>query len=197
MKRKILVVLLILVFNSLLILSISKINVIMFAHNFVIIIGENNSDNSDHDDNPPINEEVKYDGEDYTSIGVKLEKYFVDTKLTGYGEIIAKDAINSGVNPYLIGAIILENTQCQTACSAILVNCNNVNDLKGTPGCFGGSYKKYDNVEDSIKELVEYIDTKFYANNKTSPSDIYSKYGKDVRWAYRVGQYMELIKKGN
>lgn len=192
MKRKALICILILIFNVTMLFGISKANCIMLANDFMIRF---NSKKDDKEDEKPISVDTSYDGEDYKVIGKKLDKNFKESILLGHGEIIAKYSINKGVNPYLIGGIIMENTNCNMECNAVVTNCMNVGYLKGSPGCFGGSYKKYNNMDDGIKELVDYILKKFYANNKTTPDSIYEKYGQDIRWAYNVNKYMEIIKR--
>lgn len=198
MKRKTIVFILIFGFNIVLINGISYTNQVMFEHNFLINL--NNNDNPNKDDNSSSTDEnqeinTEYEGESVLQVSIKLEKYFKKTPLEGYGEFVASSSIKRGVNPYLIGGIILENTKCTTDCSIIFKNCNNVGDLKGTPGCFGGSYKKYDSIEASIDDLVDYIYSKFTSLKLTSPTSIYQKYGKDITWAFRVTNYMEKIKK--
>lgn len=198
MKRKIVVFILIFGFNILLFNGISYVNQVMFEHNFVVSLnGKPQNDDADNNlsnnENEVINTE--YDGESIEKVAQKIEKYFKKTGLEGYGEYVADVSIKKGVNPYLIAGIILENTKCTTDCSIIFKNCNNVGDLRGAPGCFGGSYKKYDDIESSIKDLVNYIYNDFVSNKITSPSAIYLKYGKDITWAFKVTNYMEKIKK--
>ena len=198
MKRKIIVFILILGFNFILINGISYANRLMFENDFIIKINndktnENLNNNISQEETPSINTE--YEGESIESVAKKLEKYFKKTPLEGYGEHIASSSIKKGVNPYLIGGIILENTKCTTDCSIIFKNCNNVGDLRGAPGCFGGSYKKYDSIESSVNDLVDYVYDKFIVNKLTSPTAIYKKYGKDITWAFKVTNYMEKIKK--
>ena len=198
MKRKIIVFILILGFNFILINGISYANRVMFEHNFIINldnenINENIDNNVSNNENPSVNTE--YNGESIESVAKKLEKYFKKTPLEGYGEHMASSSIKKGANPYLIGGIVLANTKCNTDCTIIFKNCNNVGDLRGSPGCFGGSYKKYNSIEESIDDLVDYIYDKFIVNKLTTPTAIYQKYGKDITWAFKVTNYMEKIKK--
>ena len=196
MVRKFIIFIFLCIFNLLLINGISFANQIMFENNFIIrlngeVIDDNNNDNPSIDN--PINTE--YGGESVEKIANKFEKYFKKTSLVDYSKHIATSAIKKGVNPYLIGAMILVNTNCNNDCNIIFKNCNNVGDMKGTPGCFGGVYKKYDSVESSIDDLIDYVYDKFVVNDLTSPNAIYKKYGKDSSWAFKVINHMEKLKK--
>lgn len=197
MKRKIIVLIFVSVFNFVLIEGINYTNQYMFKHNFLIRLNEDKEEKPSEvipgDDTPIIN--TDYNGESASSIGKKIEKLLKKSDLEGYGEYIATTSIKKGVNPYLIGGIILENTNCAAECSIIVKNCNNVGELKGSPGCFGGSYKKYNLIEESIDDLVNYIYDNFVSNDLTNPNAIYKKYGKDTTWAFKVNRYMEKIKK--
>jgi len=199
MMRKVVVFTFICLFNLLLINGINFANRLMLKNDFIIRLNSKVDIDSGNDNNDipstdnPINTE--YEGESIAKITNKFEKYFKKTSLAGYGEVIASSSIKKGVNPYLVGGIILVNTNCINDCTIIFKNCNNVGDIKGTPGCFGGVYKKYDNVEASINDLVDYVYDKFVVNNLTSPNAIYKKYGKDVSWAFKVTSHMEKLKK--
>lgn len=196
MTRRIILFAFICIFNLLLINGIHFANQVMFENNFIIRLNGEVVDNSNND-NPgtdnPINTE--YEGESIEKIANKFEKYFKKTSLASYGKHIATSSIKKGVNPYLVGAIILVNTNCTSDCTIIFKNCNNVGDMKGSPGCFGGVYKKYDSIEASVDDLVDYIYDKFIVNNLTTPNAIYKKYGKDSAWAFKVTSHMEKLKK--
>lgn len=197
MKRKILVLLLIGIFDFVLIKGISYANMLMFQNDFLIqLLPEEEKLPIDEEENPTEDQTAgEYDGENASVIGKKINKFLVKTLLEGYGENIASIAIKKGVNPYLVGGIILENTNCQVDCSVILRKCNNVGEIKGTPGCFGGSYKKYDSLDDSIADLVDYLYDEFIVNDLKTPNAIYKKYGYDTTWAFKVNEYMKEIKK--
>ena len=194
--RKVFVFIILLLFNILFIYGINYTNELMFKNDFMIyfkgkpiIIEEE-----------PENEEIvvvdtSYDGEKMEDIASKMNKYFAKTSLEGYGEHIAKVSIAKGVNPYLIGGIIVNNTNCKNECTILFKQCNNVGSLKGSPGCFGGTYKKYNDVGDSITDLVGEISKKFYTKEMQVPNKMYSDYGKNATWAFKVSKIMENIKK--
>ena len=196
--RKVFVFIILLGFNYLFIYGINFANEYMFKNNFMIyfkgkpeVLDSQEEDNGEEDD--VIN--TDYDGESFEQIGNKLDKVFAKTQLEGYGEYVAKTAIAKSVNPYLIGGIILESTSCKTGCSILFQQCNNVSGMKGEPGCFGGTYKKYDSVGDGIIDLVNYISKNFYTKEIQNPNKMYQEYGKNSTWAFKVNKYMETIKK--
>jgi len=194
MKRNIVLVLIVFCFNLLWLYGISYTNRVIAANDLMIMIGDKEID--ENLENIPVEEIVEYNGESFEKIGKKIEKYLVKTKLEGYGEYIAKYSVSKSVNPYLIGAMIIVNSNCSVQCNAIVEKCNNVGDLTGTSGgCFGGTYRKYNSLEDGIKDLVDYTLDNFYANDLKTPSAIYYKYGKNSAWSYKVTRYMEKIKK--
>lgn len=196
MVRKVVIFAFICLFNLLLINGIHFANQVMFENDFLIRLNGEVVDNTNND-NPgtdnPINTE--YEGESIEKIANKFEKYFKKTELEAYGKYIASSSIKKGVNPYLVGAMILVNTNCNNDCTIIYKNCNNVGDMKGAPGCFGGVYKKYDSIESSIDDLVNYVYDKFIVNDLTTPNAIYKKYGKDSSWAFKVTNHMEKLKR--
>ena len=196
MKRNIILIILLFVFNISWLYGLSYVNRFISSNNLMIIFGEKDVVVSPSEDDSNDEEIVEYDGESFSSIGKKLEKFLVKTHLEGYGEYIAKYSVNKGVNPYLIGAMIIVNSNCTIQCNAIVTKCNNVGDLTGsTGGCFGGTYKKYNSLEDGISDFVDYVLVNFYANDLKTPTAIYKKYNKNSAWSYKVSRYMERIKK--
>lgn len=196
MKRNVILMILLFLFNLLWLYGVSYANRLITANDWLIVIGEKEVIDNNEELPPVVEEIVEYDGEDFSVIGKKIEKYLKDTKLEGYGEYIAKYSVSKAVNPYLIGAIIMINSNCEIQCNAIVESCNNVGDLTGSSGgCFGGTYKKYSTLEDGIEDLVNYVLEKFYANDLKSPSAFYTLYNKNSAWSYRVTKYMEKLKK--
>ena len=139
--------------------------------------------------------DTDFNGESVEVIGKKIDKYCKKTPLEGYGEYIAKTSIRKSVNPYLISGIIIENSNCINECSVIFKECNNISGMKGSPGCFGGAYKQYNSLEDSITDLVNYISHDFYTPEMQSPYKMYKSYGKNSSWAFKVSNYMDIVKR--
>ncbi len=199
--RKGLIFLILLAFNFLLIYGINQANILMFNNNFMIYLNPKDDPEpiKKDDDEPEPKEETpvdtKFNGESAEAIGKKIDKYCKKTSLEGYGEYIAKNSINKGVNPYLITGIILESSNCKIECSVIFKECNNVSGMKGSPGCFGGMYKSYSKVEDSVSDLINSISKDFYTPEMQSPYKMYKQYGKTSSWAFKVTNFMDTIKK--
>lgn len=196
MKRNIILIILLFIFNIAWLYGISYANQFIASHDLIIVLGGKDVVVDPSEDVLIEEEIVEYDGESFGAIGKKIEKFLVKTTLEGYGEYIAKTSVNKGVNPYLIGAMIIVNSNCNVQCTAIVERCYNVGDLKGSQGgCFGGTYKKYNSVEDGISDFVDYVLVNFYDNDLKTPNAIYKKYDKNSAWSYKVSRYMERIKK--
>ncbi len=194
--RKVLVFIILLGFDFFFIYGINYTNELMFKNNFMIYFkGRPVVIPIDEEEEEELIVDTDYDGESYEQIGKKIDKVFAKTLLEGYGEFVAKVSISKGVNPYLIGGIILESTACETGCSFVFQQCNNVSKMKGEPGCFGGMYKKYDSIGDSIKDLAGDISKRFYTKESQVPNKMYNDYGKNSTWAFKVSKIMENIKK--
>ena len=199
--RKWFIFIILLLFNLFFIYGINQANLLMFNNNFMIYVHPVEIEEP-KEDNPPVTNpddditiDTKYNGESVEQIANKINKHCKKTPLEGYGEYIAKTSINKSVNPYLIGGIILESSSCKTECSILFQECNNVSKMKGEPGCFGGAYKNYKNINDSISDLVNYISKEYYTPEMQSPYKMYRNYGKNSSWAFKVTSYMESIKR--
>lgn len=198
--RKLFIFIILLGFNFLLVYGINQANLLMFNNNFMIYLDKEDTPVENKEDDTPKKEEEKpvdtsFNGESIAEIGKKIDKYCEKTPLEGYGEAIAKASITKSVNPYLISGMILESSNCKNECSILFKECNNVAGVKGNPGCFGGSYKKYDKLEDSINDIVNKISKDFYTPEMQSPYKMYKSYGKNSSWALKVSNYMEAIKR--
>lgn len=198
--RKGFIFLILLAFNLLLIYGINQANVLMFNNNFMIYLAPKDKPVTpkEEEETPKKEEEpvnTSFNGESIEVIGKKIDKYCSKTPIEGYGEVIAKIAIRKSVNPYLISGIILESTNCKIECSVIFKECNNVSGIKGSPGCFGGTYKSYAKIDDAITDLVSNISKSFYTPEMQSPYKMYKDYGKTSSWALKVSNYMDAIKR--
>ena len=190
--------------------------VIVALFNFVLLMGLNYSNKliQDNDlmiyfhEKPKKEEEVvnpsepkpviinEWNGEKKEAIGKKIEKFYKDTALEGYGERVASAAINRNVDPYLIASIIYVNSGCKYECQPIVRLCKNAGGTTGGTNCMGGKYTKYNKLEDSFDDLVIYIRDKFISEGIDNPYKMYKKYGKDSAWAYYVDEYRARMKKG-
>jgi len=198
--RKGFVFVILVLFNLLLMYGINRANVLMFNNNFMIYLNKKDEpikpkeeEKQEEQEEKPV--DTKFNGESIEQIGKKFDNYTKKTPLEGYGEYLAKTSIAKGVNPYLIGAIILESSRCKTDCSVIFKECNNASGAKGDPGCFGGVYKSYGSINDSISDIVGSISKQFYTQDMQSPYKMYKDLGKSSAWALKVSNFMEGLKK--
>ena len=142
---------------------------------------------------------LNYENVDAITIGNKINNN-LKGELSGYGELISKYSIVNNVNPYLVSAMIIENADCDQSCGVLVTKCNNVGklvynkDSLTESACFGGYYQSFKSIDDSIKAYIKYIKNNFYDKELTTPSTIYKKYNKDVRWVFRVNNVMDNIK---
>ena len=197
--RKGLVFIVLLGFNFLFVYGINYANEVMFKNDFMIYLTEHDTghiEEENTDNSVQIEEKTSFNGESIETVGKKIERLLKKTDLEGMGEYISRTAIRKSVNPYLIGGIILESTNCKRDCSIILKQCNNVSGMKGDPGCFGGTYKKYNSIEDGISDLVNDVSRRFETSESQVPNKMFKSYGKNATWAFKVGNFMEDLKKG-
>ncbi|MBQ8892661.1 MAG: glucosaminidase domain-containing protein [Bacilli bacterium] len=202
MKRKLILIILVFLFNMMWVNAITITNDFASKNNLLIKITQktklNNTTIMD-DLDVMLDNSLSYDGVDAVTIGNKINNY-LKAELAGYGEFIAKYSIVNEVNPYLVASFIIENSECDETCSVLVTKCNNVGKLLynkenlTNTACFGGYYQSYKSLDDSIKAYIKYIKTNFYDKELTTPSTIYKSYNKDVRWVFRVNNIMDSIK---
>lgn len=202
MKRKIVLIIVVFLFNIVWVNAISVTNKLTSHYNLIIkTSNQTNLNNNTIIDEIDIMLEtnLNYEGEKASIIGKKIDNY-LKNELLGSGELIAKYSIHYGINPYLIAGMLVENTSCDTNCNVLVKKCNNVynaiynkNNINEV-SCFGGSYQKFNTKEDSIKSFIKYVKVNFYDKELTSPGLIYKSYNKDVRWQFLVNEYINKIK---
>lgn len=134
-----------------------------------------------------------FEGESIEEISKKLDKYLNST-LKRKGKYITKYSLEVGMDPYLATAVILQETGCYWTCSKLVRNCNNVGGNKGKPSCNGGSYRRFDTIEDGIKFAINKLN-KYYQNGKTTPEKIGPSYATDPKWPNKVNSYIKKLKK--
>ena len=201
MKRKIILVIFVFLFNILWVNAISLTNDLTSHYNLVIETKEKKNQNNTIIDDIDVmfENDLSYEDVDATTIGNKINTG-LHAEISGFGELIAKYSIVNNVNPYLVAGMIVENAECGETCSVLVTKCKNVGKLAynkemiGETACFGGYYRSFSNIEDSIKAYIKYIRKNFYDKELTTPGTIYNAYKKDVRWAFRVNSFMEQMK---
>lgn len=139
--------------------------------------------------------EIVYDGMTMDELAEKLEKNLKST-IKGYGKVFAEYSIKYEVNPYLSLAIVLHETGCNSGkCSTLASKCNNIGGMKGSPGCGGGSYKKFATLEQGIEAFYKNLSKNYYKKGLTTPETIGKKYAESKTWPERIRYYMNKIEK--
>lgn len=136
---------------------------------------------------------IIYDGMTMTELTDKLNKS-LNSYLKNTGYFFAKYTRNTGLDPYLSVAIVLLETGCKWTCSSLTVKCNNIGGLKGGPSCNGGSYKRYDTLEEGINGYLSIIYNNYYLKGMTDPYSMASTYASSNVWAEKVTTYINEIK---
>ena len=202
MKRKIILIILVFIFNIIWVNAISITNNFASKNNIIIKIKQKtnlNNNNIMDDLDVMLENNLSYENVDAVTIGNKINPS-LKGEISGYGELIAKYSIVNNVNPYLVAAMIIENSECNESCSVLVTKCNNVGKLSYNKesmtekSCFGGYYQRFNTIDDSIKTYIKYIKTNFYDKELTTPNAIYKIYKKDVRWVFRVNNYIDFMK---
>jgi len=137
--------------------------------------------------------EIVYDGMTLDQLSAKLDKS-LKTKLAGKGSLYASYSLQKGVDPYVAVAITLHETGCNGTCSKLVRECNNVGGMKGSPGCNGGSYKKFDTIDDGIKAYIDNLSNNYYKKGLDTVEKINTKYAASTAWSGKIYYYIDLIK---
>lgn len=135
-----------------------------------------------------------YDGLTLEELGEKLNRNLGDDYIAGKGEFIAQLCLESGVDPYIAVAIILHETGCGTSCSGLARYCNNVGGQKGSPGCNGGSFKRFDTLDDGIRGFIDNLERNYFSVGRTTVETIAPKYCEGDTWASKINYFVKKIK---
>lgn len=139
------------------------------------------------------NDEIVYDGLTLLELTEKLNKNLNST-LSNTGHYFANYYLKTGLDPYLAVAIVLQETGCKWTCSKLVRNCNNIGGMKGSPSCNGGSYRKYDTLEEGINGYLNMLYNNYYSKGLTTPELINPKYATSTTWSVNVNSYINNIK---
>lgn len=138
--------------------------------------------------------EVLYEGLTIDELAAKLNKS-LKSNLKGTGNLFAKYSIEYEVDPYVAVSISLFETGCKWGCSRLVRECNNVGGMKGSPGCFGGSFRKFDTLEEGIESFIKLLSNGYYKKGLTTPELMEKKYaGGSNTWAMKVNNYLNQVK---
>ncbi|MBR3523691.1 MAG: glucosaminidase domain-containing protein [Bacilli bacterium] len=133
---------------------------------------------------------IVYDNLTYDELVAKLNNNLNDD-LAGKGEVIASKSLELGVDPYMVTAIMLQETGCKWSCSQLVKACNNVGGQKGY-GC--GSYSYFNTLDEGIEAMISNIYYNYYTRGMTTPETINPVYAESQTWSYNVNRYIEEIR---
>ena len=136
---------------------------------------------------------IIFDGLTLTQLTDKLNKNLSST-LSNTGIYFANYTAKTGLDPYLALAIVLHETGCKWTCSTLVRECNNIGGIKGSPSCGGGSYKKYNTLEEGINGYLDLLYTNYYSQGLTTPELINPKYAASTTWSEKINNYINSIR---
>jgi len=154
---------------------------------------ESNDENIEEVEVYSSEDEIVYDGLTLNELAAKLDRSLT-SELAGQGYFVASYSLEKGVDPYLATAIMLHETGCPNKCSSLVIYCNNVGGMKGSPSCGNGSYLKFATLEDGITSFINNLVKNYYAYGLTTPEQMGPKYAASTTWADRVNAHMNQIK---
>ena len=133
---------------------------------------------------------IVYDNLTYDELVAKLNNNLNDD-LAGKGALIASRTLELGVDPYMVTAIMLQETGCKWTCSQLVKACNNVGGQKGY-GC--GSYSYFNSLDEGIVAMIDNLYYNYYTRGLTTPEAINTVYAESQTWSYNVNRYIDEIK---
>lgn len=124
---------------------------------------------------------------------LKLNKNLY-SDLEGTGEHFARYTEETGLDPYLAVAIVNLETGCKWGCSSLARSCNNIGGIKGSPSCNGGSYKRFDTLEEGIRSYLDLVYYNYYSIGLDTAEKMNPKYAESTSWSFKVNNYYNDIK---
>ncbi len=136
---------------------------------------------------------IVWDGLTEEELTAKLNKNLYH-ELSGTGKYFTAYTAETGLDPYLAVSIVNLETGCKWGCSYLAKKCNNIGGIKGRPSCNGGSYAKYNSLEEGINSYLNLI-YKYYWNKGLKTAEaMNTKYAESKSWTKKVNAYYETIK---
>ena len=136
---------------------------------------------------------IIYDGLTMTELTDKLNRS-LNSYMKNTGYFFADYTRKTGLDPYLAVSIVLLESGCKWSCSYLTVKCNNIGGLKGSPSCNGGSYRRYDTLEEGINGYLDIIYNNYYLKGMRTADQMASKYAESSTWSEKVNNYINEIK---
>ena len=133
-----------------------------------------------------------YDGLTIEELSTKLNKYLKNKGvLANYGDLIATQSLAYGVDPYVAVAIMMHETGCNSKCSKLVRNKNNVGGMRGRSG-----WQSFATLEDGINGFLSNLSRNYYKKGLDTPEKMANKYaGGSTSWAGKIRNYMAVIEK--
>ena len=135
-----------------------------------------------------------YEGMTMEELANKLDRNLGTDILAGQGYFIATKCIELGIDPYVATAIILHETGCGSRCSNLARSCYNVGGQKGAPGCNGGSYKRFNSLEEGITGFVNNLYKNYYSQGLDTVEKIAPRYAEGSSWPAKINSFVEKIR---
>lgn len=135
-----------------------------------------------------------YDGLTFEELADKLNRNLGYDVIAGKGDVIARECLAKGVDPYITVAIILHETGCGSNCSGLARYCNNFGGQKGSPGCNGGAFKRFNSVDEGLVGMIDNLSRNYFSIGLTTPETIGPKYCEGNEWAGKITWFVNKIK---
>lgn len=135
-----------------------------------------------------------YEGMTLEELGEKLNRNLGNDIIAGKGMLIATECINKGVDPYVATSIILHETGCRSHCSNLARYCYNFGGQKGGPSCNGGSFKRFDSIDEGLVGMINNLYKNYYAMGLNTVELIAPKYCEGNTWAGKINWFVQDIR---
>ena len=89
---------------------------------------------------------------------------------------------------------MLHETGCTWNCSYLSRVCINVAGIIGNHGCNGGSYRKFNTIEDGMMFAIKKLNS-YYKKVYKTPKQINPFYAEVNTWYKKVDNYVKKLKK--
>ena len=140
-----------------------------------------------------IEREEVYAGLTIEELTLKLNRYLRDKgALANQGSLIATQSLALGVDPYVAVAIMMHETGCNSECSRLVKNKNNVGGMRGR----SGRWQSFATLENGINGFLSNLSRNYYKKGLNTPEKMAKKYaGGSTSWAGKIRNYMDIIEK--
>ena len=137
-----------------------------------------------------------YEGQTLEELAERLNRHLGNDIVAGKGELIATESLNKGVDPYIVVAIIAQESGCtgSNGCSNLARYCYNFGGQKGKPSCNGGAFRQFDTVDEGLVGMIDNLSRNYFAIGLTTPETIGPKYCEGNEWAGHITWFVNKIR---